>query len=312
MVRQVFAWYAEEGATLNQVGRKVNASAWKPRRGTWWSNGQILGILHREWYVGRAYYNRTRQRLPEGPAEGNGGGSPRGRAIVRENPRSEWIPVAVPRLIEDAELARVQQRIEANRRFARRRLKRTTYLLKGLLKCGRCGHAFTGFAGVRRRKSGGRWEHTYYKCNQRSTQATVRLELRCTNDLLRGDGVDEVVWTTVRDLLLDGKALAQELNAWLARTATKETEQAELRSWVCRQELATHQAASARGVVERLRDRLHEATFEVKQAILRLVVERVVATGRWLEIHLALPVSGSFDLTPRWGAIFRPDPFLRQ
>ena len=364
MVRQLFAWYAEEGATLNQVGRKVNASAWKPRRGTWWSNGQILGILHREWYVGRAYYNRTRRRLPEGPAEGNGGGSPRGRAIVTENPRSEWIPVAVPRLIEDAEFARVQQRIEANRRFARRRLKRTTYLLKGLLKCGRCGHAFTGFTGMQRSKSGARWEYTYYKCNQRSTQATVRLELRCTNDLLRGDGVDEVVWTTVRDLLLDGKALAQELNAWLARTATKETadeqlklsnarvaelkrqrerlldafqngalelqdlqprkvaiddrlaaveeEQAELRSWALRQDLARHQAASARGVVERLRDRLHEATFEVRQAILRLVVERVVATGRWLEIHLALPVSGSFDLTPSWGANFPPQLFLRQ
>jgi len=358
LVRQLFAWYAEEGASLHQVVQRVNASPWKPRKGTRWCGSLVLAILHREWYVGRAYYNRTRRRLPDRPGDGNAPGSPRGRAIVMENPRAEWIPVAVPRLIEDAVFARVQQRIEANRRFARRRLRRSAYLLKGLLKCGRCGHSFTGFTTVARPKSGSRTEHTYYKCNRRSSEAVNRLELRCTNDVLRCDGVDEVVWATVRDLLLDGKALAQELNAWLARTATKESaderlelstaratelkrqrerlldafqsgalelqdlqprkaaiderleaveeEQAQLRSWALRQELAKQQVASARGVVERLRDRLQEATFEVKQAILRLVVERVVATGRWLEIHLALPVSGNFDLTPRWGANLHP------
>jgi site-specific DNA recombinase len=33
MVRQAFAWYAEEGATLYQVVQKLNTSSWKPRIG---------------------------------------------------------------------------------------------------------------------------------------------------------------------------------------------------------------------------------------------------------------------------------------
>jgi len=57
-------------------------------------------------------------------------------------------------------------------------------------------------------------------------------------------------------------------------------------------------------VVDRLRNRLQDPDFETKQAILRLVVDKVVVTGHRLEIHLALPVSGSFDLTMAWGANF--------
>ena len=45
-----------------------------------------------------------------------------------------------------------------------------------------------------------------------------------------------------------------------------------------------------------------EALRETKRTILRLVVEKVVVTGQRLEIHLALPVSGSFDLTSTRGA----------
>jgi site-specific DNA recombinase len=358
MVRQAFAWYAEEGATLHLVIQRLNASPWKTRKGTRWSNSQVLGILRREWYVGRAYYNRTRGRIPDQPPDADALGIRRGKPVRTENPRSEWITVPVPRLIDDDLFARVQQRIEENRRFARRRLKRSAYLLKGLFKCGRCGYSFTGFTSVAFPKSGGRTEHSYYKCNLRSSQAVNHMHPRCTNDLLRCDGVDEVVWTTVRDLLLDGKALTQELNSWLARTTTKATaddrlqlttarfkelqrqrerlldayqngaielqdlqprkaaiedrltaveeEQAELRSWASRRDLARHQVAGARAVVERLCDRLQDATFEVRQAILRLVVEKVVATGHWLEIHLALPVSGNFHLTPGWGAILTP------
>jgi len=358
MVRQLFAWYAEEGATLFQVVQRLNASPWRPRKGKSWCTSLVLGILHREWYVGRAYYNRTHRRIPDRPGDAEATGMPPGKPVVTENPRSEWIVVPVPRLLEDALFARVQQRIQENRRFARRRLKRSAYLLKGLLKCGRCGYGFTGFTSVAFPKSGGRTEHSYYKCNMRSSQAVNHRHLRCSNDLLRCDGVDDVVWTTVRDLLLDGKALAQELNSWLERTAAKTTaderlqlttarsaelkrqrerlldayqsgaldlqdlqprktaiddrlaaveeEQTELRSWASRREVARHQIAGVKAVVERLRDRLQDATFEVKQAILRIVVDKVVATGQWLEIHLALPVSGNFDLTPGWGAIFSP------
>ena len=81
-----------------------------------------------------------------------------------------------------------------------------------------------------------------------------------------------------------------------------EHEQAELRSQVVQRDLAIQQVAGAEAVLAGLRDRLENPDFATKQAILRLAVEKIVVTGHRLEIHMALPVSGSFDLTLDWGA----------
>ena len=55
--------------------------------------------------------------------------------------------------------------------------------------------------------------YRYYLCSRGSRRVPVELPdgtlKYCTNKAVRGDGVDEVVWTTVRDLLLDDRALAE-------------------------------------------------------------------------------------------------------
>ena len=163
-----------------------------------------------------------------------------------------------------------------------------------------------------------------------------------------------MVWTTVRDLLLDNAAVVEHLRLWVARTTADPTsddrlnqtnarleelnrqrtrlvdayqsaaldleefrsrkaavedrivaveqERAELCAWESRRELATRQVASAEAIVAELRTRLADADYKMKEAILRLVVEKVIVTGYRLEIHLALPVSGNYDLTMSWGA----------
>ena len=346
MIRQVFEWYAEDGGNVYRVQRKLNASMWKPR-GQHWNVAAITRILRNEWYIGRAYYNRTTRR-PRDRAPGESSESQRRKFIVTERPRSEWIEVPVPAIVDEALFARVQQRMAENRKFAKRRQwRRGTYLLKGLLKCGVCGYSCAGITQVTRKKEVD-YEYQYYKCRQRNDPQQGVTGVRCPSGQLRVAGVDEVVWTTVRRLLLDSEALAGELASWLTRTSSDparqerqaataarlkdlrqqrerlidayqagtldlhdfgsrktaieerilalEHEQAELDSWAARKELATRQVAGAQAVVEQLRARLHDPDFETKQAIVRLVVERVVVTGHRLEIHLALPVSGGFDL----------------
>jgi site-specific DNA recombinase len=345
MVRQTFAWYAEEGASLYRVAQRLNATAWKPRRGARWTGAMVLRILRCEWHVGRAYYNRTTSRSQEPRDSGTEGASV--KTVVTERPRSEWITVPVPRIIDDELFARIQQRIEENRRFSKRRQKRNVYLLKGLIKCGVCGYSYAGFF-----QSSRPW-YRYYLCPRREPaelkDGTFR---RCTNKAVRGDGVDEIVWTTVRDLLIDDDSLAEQLRSWLERTTadaagdervrlatgrlkdltrqrkrlidayqsgaldleefrtrkttveerilTVEHELAELRSWASKQELAAQQVVGAKAVVEQLRRQLDDPSFETKQAILRLVLDKVVVVGRRLELHLALPVSGSFCLSYTW------------
>ena len=349
MVRQIFDWYAEDGGNVFRVQRNLNASIWKPRRDSQhWTSGTILRILRNEWYIGRAYYNRTTRR----PRDRSPGDSPEfqpAKFVITERPRSEWIEVPVPAIIDEALFARVQQRMAENRKFSKRRLRRHgTYLLKGLLKCGICGHTYVGYTQVNRKKDVD-YEYQYYKCRLRLEPRLGVKGARCTSGQLRVAGVDEVVWTTVRRLLLNSEALSKELASWLSRTASDparqerqaataarlkdlrrqrerlidayqagsldlqdfdprkttieerilalEHEQAELDSWAARKELAIRQVASAEAVVEQLRAQLRDPSFETKQAILRLVVEKVVVTGHRLEIHLALPVSGVSHLT---------------
>jgi site-specific DNA recombinase len=355
MVRQVFAWFAEEGATVYRVVCKLSRSTWRPRRGKSWSSTAVLGMLHCEWYVGRAYYGRYAYRTQERTRATEGVELRTTKTVRTQKPRSEWITVAVPRIIDDALFARVQERIQENRRFSKRFLQRkNVYLLRGLLKCGLCGYAFAGFTQTLRSKHEGPVKQPYYTCSRRAPSAIKGAGEPCTNDRLMGAGVEEIVWTTVRDLLLDSDALARELASWLQRTTADprtgermklartrlkelrgqrerlidayqsgaldledfrsrkealeqrtlavEHEQAELRSQASRRESAARQVDGAQAVAAQLREVLRDPDFELKQTILRLVVEKIVATHHRLEIHLALPVSGSFGLTSDWRA----------
>jgi site-specific DNA recombinase len=322
MIRQVFRWYAEEGSSLYGLLKKLNASPWTTRRGNnEWIATAVLHMLHCEWYIGRAYYNRVARR-PVAPVRG-ADGTPRPRCVKVKRPRSEWIVVPVPRIIDDELFNRVQERIKENKRFSRRRLKRAkVYLLKGLLKCGLCGYAYIGMTRTASPTRDGQREHSYYVCSMRSSLLPLGSTTRCKGERLLVAGADEVVWMTVRDLLLNSDALAEKLQSWLARTTadpegderlslttarlselnrqrkrlidayqagaldlddfqtrkatieegvlTMEHELAALRSWASRRDLASRQVVSAQDVVRRLRTRLQEPGFELKQAILRL------------------------------------------
>ena len=351
LVRQIFTWYAQEGETLYGLLGKLNASPWRTRAGRQeWGATTVLRMLHCEWYIGRAFYNRTRTIRNQRPSEALPGRSvPKNTTTPR--PPSEWILVPVPPLIDEALFDRVQERIQENRRFARRRLREDgKYLLRGLLKCGQCGHAYIAETRVDRRRDGGEYRYEYYLCSMRMAPRPDGVRHRCSNDRLRAVGVDEVIWTAVRDLLLNSEAVATQLRAWAAQASTtspdrdRRIRQAEQRlQELTRQrdrlldayqvgalpldvfrsrmegveesrlaaegtlmaaraeqvavEAAQVQAQGAEAVIERLRPCLINADFETRQTILRLLVERIVVHGQRLEVQLALPVSGNFDLT---------------
>ncbi len=219
MVRQIFAWYVDEGATLYSLRQKLAASPWKMRRGkSRWCSATIRQILLCEWYIGRAYSNRRVTQLQDRPEQD---GRPR-RIVHTERPQSEWIVVPVPRMIDDDVFARAHQRLEDNQRFAQRRQKRPrTYLLKGLLKCGTCGRSYVGHTYTRTPKKHGFAEHHYYSCS--GYNSAVSGAERCQNGRLLAAGADEIIWSTIRDLLLDNDALVEQLQSWLDRTAADPT-----------------------------------------------------------------------------------------
>ena len=52
MVRQVFSWYVEGGASLHGIRQQLATSTWKMRRGkSRWCTASIRSILRCEWYM---------------------------------------------------------------------------------------------------------------------------------------------------------------------------------------------------------------------------------------------------------------------
>jgi site-specific DNA recombinase len=218
MVRQVFGWYAQEETSVYGVVRKLNSSEWKTRTGRdAWSSSTVLRMLRCEWYAGKAYYNRTKSTRNDGKTP---------RHTFTERPRAEWIEVGVPALIDEPLFQLVQRRIQENRHFAKRRLKyEGVYLLRGLLKCGVCGGAYVGSGKASPRNAGGNHIYHYYICGKRPDPFSDAVRGRCPNDRLRAAGVNEAVWTSIRDLLLDSDTFAQELAAWVERQTTMPSDQ---------------------------------------------------------------------------------------
>ena len=242
MVRQVFGWYAQEETSVHSVVRKLNGSQWKTRTGRdAWSSSTVLRMLRCEWYIGTAYYNRTKSTRNEGKTP---------RHTFTERPRAEWIEVPVPALIDKPLFQFVQRRIQENRHFAERRLKyKGVYLLRGLLKCGVCARAYVGSGKPGPRNADGEHIYHYYICGKRTDPFPDGVRGRCPNDRLRAAGVNEAVWTSVRDLLLDSDAFAQELAAWVERQTTTPSDQ----------DVRTRKAEGRLEELTRQRDRLTDA-----------------------------------------------------
>ena len=82
--------------------------------------------------------------------------------------------------------------------------------------------------GIRKSESAQRRRRAHlplYICGKRSDPFPDSVRGCCPNDRLRAAGVNEAVWTSVRDLLLDSDAFAQELAAWVERQSTTPSDQ---------------------------------------------------------------------------------------
>src|SRR5918998_2405478 len=119
IVRQMFAFYLEQGATLGTIARRLTeGGVLTPTGKRSWSRSTIRGILKNHAYVGNAYGHCTylapakSRRSPLAPV---GAG-----LTAKRRPKEEWIPVSVPEIVEGETFDLVQQKLSHNRKFASR------------------------------------------------------------------------------------------------------------------------------------------------------------------------------------------------
>jgi len=331
IVRQMFAWYLEQGATLGTIARRLmEGGVLTPTGKRTWSRSTIRGIFKNPAYVGNAYGHCT-QLVPakarRSPLEPVGAG-----LTAKRRPQEEWIPVSVPKIVERETFNLVQEKLSHNRRFASRNNKSHRYLLRGLVSCGACGK------GSNARTS---WDgRSYYVCRG---HAEIVSEQRCRARHAPGGQLDELVWQDLCEMITHpehieaalqrahgGEWLPQELKARLVGVEKAisqiqrynrrlldaylggvlelgefERKRTELkgRSYLLlaqkRQLEATAKertelsgiADSIEKFCEQVNGGLSNATFEQRRALVELLIDRVIVRDEEIEIRYVVPTS---------------------
>jgi site-specific DNA recombinase len=331
IVRQMFAWYLEQGATLGAIARRLmEGGVLTPTGKSTWSRSTIRGILKNPSYVGNAYGHCTYlapAKTRRSPLEPVGAG-----ITNKRRPEEEWIPVSVPQIVDMETFEVVQEKLSHNRKFAVRNNKSHRYLLRMLVSCGAC-----------RQGSNARttWDgRSYYICRGHHD---IVAKQRCRARHIPAGQLDELVWQDLCEVLTypehikaavqrahGGEWLPQELKARLVSVekAIAQTERhnrrlldaylggvVELAEFERKRkelkgrseallaqkrqlEATARERTELSGVAdsieefcEHVKAGLSDATFEQRRALVELLIDRVIVTDEEVEIRYVIPTS---------------------
>ena len=224
LVAELFRRYADDGASIADLARWMGSAGAVTRTGKHrWDRSVIWGMLRNPAYAGTAVSGKT-QISHEQPGL-NRVARLQGRSVPRpvktvDRPRDQWLEIPVPAIISPDTFERAGQRLEDNKRYAARNTK-VPSLLQGLAACSACGYGYyRTSARTTSRKI------YYYRClgsdDYRYEGGRV-----CSNQPVRADYLDTVVWDHITGLLADPVLIRAEISKRLeqARTADPATRQ---------------------------------------------------------------------------------------
>ncbi len=203
VVQEIFRLYVEEGVSLYHLAHQLTEMGTPtPTAQKQWRQATLSIILRNTVYIGEEYAFKTvrvaakKRRNPQTE-----------RGTAQRRPREEWIPVvgATPRLISDDLFQRAQDRLKHNLAFSQRNTK-YDYLLRGRIRCGKCGYIYSGKTRVHKCKNGTVSLYRGYVC-----RSEVNRYSTCDAPQVSVEAVDDAVWQYVRQLLEDPSLIVAEL-----------------------------------------------------------------------------------------------------
>jgi site-specific DNA recombinase len=217
VVRRIFEAYVKRGRTVRQIAKELTLDRTPTPGGAGqWSWSTVDRILHEEAYIGTYYYNRKKCVPIEGAY-----GKKRQRFKCTLRPKEEWVPISVPPIMNLVTFHEAASRGRDNQAFAPRNLKERGYLLRKLVRCGRCGGS-CGAATSKQTYRGQVHASHYYSCF-RASSGFLKQE-RCSQRRIRADVLDELVWEDVSTRLQDpSQVLAAYQEHKSHRTVSEDT-----------------------------------------------------------------------------------------
>jgi site-specific DNA recombinase len=198
LVRRIYAMCLD-GLSLRAIARQLTADGLPTpleRRAvdrTWrrfppgtWQPSTVRDLLSSEAYTGRAAWGK-RENLPRSPRR-------------RLRPESEWIPLAIPPIIDVVTFQAAKAALTRHKALAKRNRKYEYLFTSAWLRCGRCGRGMTGIS----------WKPSirYYHCSSHHNNLDPRL--RCAGSV-RADVLEPQVWAAVVRVLEEPELIAAEV-----------------------------------------------------------------------------------------------------
>ncbi len=235
IVRRIFR-QADEGVKLLDIARRLTEDAVPTATGKGWLKPVISAMLRNRTYMGEAQCNRRMVAEPVTRRKPPRAGKSK-KTSQKARPESEWIAVKNPAIIDRALFDRVQERLRRDRHVNSGRP--SPYILRGLLKCGVCGHACCVFPNHGKPR---------YRCNNLDR---LTYKAQCRQPSVSVEKIEAAVWDTVIWTFEDVERVDKLMNdQWAALGKTDK------------------QVAKERGELERTIEQLQRREFRAAQALL--------------------------------------------
>jgi len=204
-VKEIFRWYIAENIGIDRIVYRLRGLGIPAPSGKGlWYGATVYRILTNPAYTGETYAFRETHKEPAYRLRPD----TKGKTSRTRRPREDWIalPQATPSIIDNQTFEAVQERLKRNKELAKRNSK-VDYLLKGLIRCGRCGRLYWGYVRHYHPKSR-EWCGRYYGC---SGNVKMVSPIRCGNKNLNADRLEAQVWAEVEKVITKPNIVLQEL-----------------------------------------------------------------------------------------------------
>lgn len=264
-----------DGKSCNQIAKELSVRGIEAPNGNIWYQTTVTRILRNEDYLGTFYYGKSQV------VQNNG----KRKQVPR--PKEEWIAVPIPPILDNEIFQKVQMQIDNMSKNKGR--KSTSYLLKGIAKCGRCGGA--AGSGITSKVQAGTYK--YYACRKKASKGyevgTGKNTNVCKGRNWRVDIVDEVVWGWLVRQLSNPKEIIESLNK-LANDSSQyqrlESDKIHIEKQLTeikKEELKYAMLFGKDKLTEEMYDQLNEPLKKQKEALesdLKLIINKLIIKDR--------------------------------
>jgi len=204
VIKMVHHWFLDEDIGQREIIRRLfRQGILSPKGKVRWVKESVYRILSCETYAtGKIYFNKNKAIVPKNPRSNKK--YKRFKKSSRElKPRSEWIAYSVPTIISEATYQKIKEKLEHNKRYAKKN-KKNNYLLSGLVWC-ECGCKRVGDPGGN--------GNLYYRCADRIYKFPVASE--CLSPGINAQSLEARLWSETIKYIANPTTLRNYADQWL-------------------------------------------------------------------------------------------------